>query len=619
VRPGEDDDRERLLIRLFGQLEIVDGPRTLGASDLGGARPKQVLEILLTARGHRVSTDRLADLLWGQEPPQNAAGSLQTFVSVLRRHLVSDRGRARALVITEAEAYRFDTSLIELDLDRFDELLERSGREPTHLARRSLERALALVRGEVLEDEPYALWADELRRTYQGRLVGAHLEAADAALAELDYAAALQHSEAAITLDRFSERAHRSGMLALYALGRQHEALGRYRRFRALLADELGLEPSPETRALESAILRQEEVASLLPRPIRRLPEATGERMIRLLGRGSELETLERATRHALEGSLALLQVEAEAGLGKTRLLDEVATSLVGVRVGRATCSALEQHLPYVPLAAALRDALEGIEFDGRQLPPLRRILPELCLSDSAREFAEVDALEALVEVVTVHAPLVLLLDDVHWADAHTLAALSYLQRRGAGVPAAVITAMRSEQVAPDDPVNRLRPDVVVRLEPLSSADLAPLGVPNLHGSTGGNPRFVTEAIANGNRAELSAALAEMLLAQCRAEGAWAYRVLLAASVLEQPFEPEPLAILLRVDATELVEELERLCERRILRVDGPRFRFRYQLVGDVLLASLSPARQRLLRERLAARDEYSPPRTDRATHSVRS
>jgi hypothetical protein len=125
--------------------------------------------------------------------------------------------------------------------------------------------------------------------------------------------------------------------------------------------------------------------------------------------------------------------------------------------------------------------------------------------------------------------------------------------------------------------------------------------------------------MANGNRAELSAALAEMLLAQCRAEGAWAYRILLAASVLEQPFEPEPLAILLRVDATELVEELERLCERRILRVDGPRFRFRYQLVRDVLLASLSPARQRLLRERLAARDEYSPPRTDRATQSVRS
>jgi hypothetical protein len=69
--------------------------------------------------------------------------------------------------------------------------------------------------------------------------------------------------------------------------------------------------------------------------------------------------------------------------------------------------------------------------------------------------------------------------------------------------------------------------------------------------------------------------------------------------VLDQPFEPEPLATVLRVDEGELIEELERLCERRILRIDGLRFRFRYQLVRDVLLASLSPARQRLLRERV--------------------
>jgi hypothetical protein len=74
---------------------------------------------------------------------------------------------------------------------------------------------------------------------------------------------------------------------------------------------------------------------------------------------------------------------------------------------------------------------------------------------------------------------------------------------------------------------------------------------------------------------------------------------LVASSVLEQPFEPAPLAELLDVDEAELVEELERLCERRILRVDGFRFRFRYDLVRQVLLESISPARQRLLQQRL--------------------
>jgi DNA-binding SARP family transcriptional activator len=594
------------MIRLFGPLAIEDGGRTLGPRDLGGARPKQVLEILLAARGHRVPTDRLADLLWGHELPQNAAGSIQTFVSVLRRHLTSDQARARELVVTEAEAYRFATDLIELDLDRFDELNERSGHEPTRVARRSMEQALELVRGEVLEDEPYSVWAMELRGTYQGRVLGVHLEAANAALAELDFADALAHAEAGAALDRFSESAHRTAMLALYALRRQHDALETYRRFRLRLDEELGLKPTAETRALESAILRQEDVDSLLPRPIRRETLDAGERPV-LLGRASELELLERAARQALDGSLTLLQIEGEAGVGKTRLLDELTASLVGVRVGRATCSELERHLPYVPLATALRSALTGVELDGRRLPALRQILPELELAEPTQGFGEIDALEALVEVIADNAPLALVIDDLHWADPETVAALSYLQRRCAGLPVALITAARIDHTPQDHPVRRLAPDALVPLEPLTAAELAPLGIPDLIEATGGNPRFVTEAIAGGgNGPELSTALAEKLLAQHRAEGPWAYRVLLAASVLEQPFDPEPLATFLAVDEAELIEELERLCERRILRVAGLGFRFRYDLVRDVLLASISPARRRILRQRLSGTDELS-------------
>ena len=149
------------------------------------------------------------------------------------------------------------------------------------------------------------------------------------------------------------------------------------------------------------------------------------------------------------------------------------------------------------------------------------------------------------------------------------------------------------------------------RLEPLSSTDLAPLGIPDLHESTGGNPRFVAETVSNGNRPALSPTLSEALLGQCRAAGAYAHRVLLAASLLEQPFEPETLAALLHVDATELAEELERLCEHRILRVDGFHFRFRYDLVRQVLLTSISPARRRLLQaglDRASTADKRQQP-----------
>jgi DNA-binding SARP family transcriptional activator len=596
------------VIRLFGPLSLEDGERKLGPRDLGGTRPKQVLEILLTARGHRVPTDRLIELLWGREPPGDPTGSLQTFVSVLRRHLTPERARARELVVTEPEAYRFATELVALDLDRFDELLEGSAREPTRLARASLEQALGLVRGEVFEDEPYAAWALDLRGSYQGRILGAHLEAAEAALAELDFAGALAHAEAAAALDRFSERARRTEMLALYALDRPHDALARYRSFRMRLDEELGLEPTAETRALEAAVIRQEDVHSLLPRPIRRAQAAAGEHAFRLLGRIAELEALTQAVRNAIGGGVALIQIEGETGLGKTRLIDELSAELEDVRVGRASCSELERHLPYVPLAAALRDALTGVDLDAASLPALSQILPELALVEAKHEFDELDVLEALVALIVKHAPLVLLLDDLQWADPRTLAALEYLRRRGGDVSAAFVTAARATDVSPEHPLRRLKPDARVALEPLSPDELAPLGIPGLYESTGGNPRFVTETLVNGRSAALSPTLTEALLAQCRGEGTWGYRVLVAASVLGQPFEPELLADLLGADAAELTEELERLCERRILRIEGLRFRFRYDLVRQALLASISPARQRLLHQRLAALSAESSP-----------
>jgi predicted ATPase len=232
--------------------------------------------------------------------------------------------------------------------------------------------------------------------------------------------------------------------------------------------------------------------------------------------------------------------------------------------------------------------------------------LPELALGAPKTDHDEIEVLEALVALVTERAPLVLLVDDLQWADARTLAALGYLQRRGAGCAAAVVTAARPSNES-HDPLHRLRPDTLVTLEPLSREDLAPLGIPDLHETTGGNPRFVVETVACGGHSAPSRSLAEALVAQCRAEGEWGCRVLSAASVLEQPFAPEALAALLGTDEGALLEELERLCERRILRIDGLRFRFRYDLVRQVLADSVSPARRRLLRRRL----ETLQPETD--------
>jgi DNA-binding SARP family transcriptional activator len=589
-------------VKLFGPLEITIGERRISASDLGGIRPKQVLEILLAARGHPVPTDRLADLLWGHELPTNAANSLQTFISTLRRHLSSDREWARALVVTDAQAYRFDTDLVTLDLDRFDALLEHPARESSRVVRRRLEHALALVRGQVLDDEPYADWALELRRVYQSRVLEARVDAAQMALGERDYSAALRHAEAAIAMDRFSEQSHRLAMLALYALGRQHEALYTFTKLRTVLDQELGLEPMPGTRALHSAILRQDDPASLIPRPQQSgAAWQAGHAPVVLLGRLDERVTLESVTRRALDGTFALTLVEGEAGLGKSRLLDELVASLEGVRIGRSSCSELERHLPYVPLAAAIRDALRDLMPEPGALPALREILPELRLGSEDRPFADVDALEALVQLVEANAPLVLALDDLQWADASTLGALAYMQRRCAALPVAVVGTVRTGEATGGDPVRRLHPNTIVRLDPLTPNELAPLGIPRLHERTGGNPRFVAVAMRGGGAGELEQTLSETLLAQCRAQGADACRLLIWASVLGEPFDPDEVSTLSGVDLLQVTEQFDRLCARNILCVDGIRFRFRYSIFRDVLLHSVSPARRGVMRQRVAS------------------
>jgi hypothetical protein len=235
---------------------------------------------------------------------------------------------------------------------------------------------------------------------------------------------------------------------------------------------------------------------------------------------------------------------------------------------------------------------------DTTRLPALGGILPELAPRGQPAGFGEIDALEATVEVIRRAGPLVLIFDDLHLADPGTVAALEYLRHRCAGCPVMILGALRGDETPLDHALSMLAETTRIRLEPLTDHELAPLGIPDVHGRTGGHPALVATLIASGSDPDLRGSLSELLIARCRAEGAAAFRVLMTASTLPEPFEPEVLAALVETDPVALVERLEQLCDRRILRVDGLRFRFRYAIQRDVLRAALSPARERLLRER---------------------
>jgi DNA-binding SARP family transcriptional activator len=585
-------------IHLFGPLLVEHQGRALGPRDFGGVKPKQLLEILLLERGHPVPKDRLADLLWGEKLPRKIAATLETYVSVLRRNL-QPGGPVGSPIVTEPGAYRFDVRKARIDLDRFDQLIDLARKERGRVSRRCLEEAITLVRGELIEDEPYAPWAEEQRHHYHERFLQALLDASEAALADGDLRVALGHANHAVKSDRLSERAYRLSMLAAYGLGRQEDALRAYDRCRKVLAAELGVSPLPDTVAVFDAIARHDDVETLLPRPSAAPIEVhtSGAPSEQLLGRTRELATLEDRIQHALEGSFALVFVEGEAGIGKSRVLAELVGRMPHVRAGLARCSELERDLPYVPFAAAFRQVLAGLAISPSNIPELAAVLPEARQPHS--NGSAVDAFEAIVDLVARYAPMLLVLDDAHFADAGTLAAISYLQRRCASLPLAIIAAYRPELAGSEHPLRRIEPTLRLTLGALTAPDLAATGVREIHEQTGGHPLFVAAVLgAKRGTGRGIDELRDLVTERCRMAGEQGRRVLAAASVLAEPFDPEPVARAIDLEPTTVVEEMEKLCDHGFLRVDNVGFAFRQAAMREILAAGLSPARRRLLIER---------------------
>ncbi len=236
--------------RILGPLEVVEEGRPLA---LGGARQRALLALLLTRANEIVSTDRLIDELWGERTPKAAGNALQYHVSRLRKLLAP--GHA---IVTKEPGYLIRVGPDELDLLRFERLVEEGQRSSPEAAARLLRDALALWRGPALADvahesfaQPEILRLEELRLVVLERRIDADLALGRAA--EL-----VPELEVLVREHPFRERLRAHLMLALYRSGRQAEALEVYRQTRRLLVDELGLEPSPALHELEQAILHQD-------------------------------------------------------------------------------------------------------------------------------------------------------------------------------------------------------------------------------------------------------------------------------------------------------------------------------------------------------------------------
>ena len=243
--------------RILGPLEVLDGERVL---DVGGGKQRSVLALLLLHANEVVSSDRLIDGLWPNEPPPSAAKIIQVHVSRLRKAL---DGAGEEVLLTRGHGYVLRIQPGQFDRDRFRGLLE-EGRaalaadDPAKAAE-TLRDALALWRGPPLAEFAYDSFAQEEIAGLEELHLAALEERIEADLALGRHDAVVQELEQLVRRHPLRERLRGQLMLALYRAGRQAEALEVYRDARRTLVHEIGLEPSPTLQQLERAILGHDQ------------------------------------------------------------------------------------------------------------------------------------------------------------------------------------------------------------------------------------------------------------------------------------------------------------------------------------------------------------------------
>ncbi|MBB2912900.1 DNA-binding SARP family transcriptional activator [Streptosporangium becharense] len=600
--------------------------------DLGGPRQRAVLARLLAARGVVVSTDMLIDDVYENDPPASALATIQAYVSHLRRAVEPDRApRAPArLLVGRPPGY----ALVATDVDaiRFTKAVAQAESIPPDEALTLLDGALRLWRGQPygeFTDEPWA--ASETNRLRELRLVAVERRA-EALLALGRPQTVITDLEAETAAYPLRERLWCLLALSLYRTGRQGDALAVLRHARRMLADQLGLDPGPELRTMEDDILRQaDSLAPLIPaRPAVPSPIVPPPPVVPtvegLVGRERELGELAALVSRTARPGPALAAVTGEPGIGKTRLLEAFDEHCTGsghlVLWGR--CHDTEGAPPLWPWLQVL-GALDRI------CPPRdRTALAGLLEEETPRGSGGTVLLrrnQAVADWLTEAArprPLVIVLDDLHWADPASLELLRDLVVLiGGSAPGGAVTlvaAFRDTEVrrtalhhdAPglsvSELLTRLARYDLLRLHLTGLAPEAVLTVAESMGGevdeptaralaerTGGNPFFVRESarmLAQGRSLDtVPDAVADLIRWRIDALGPRTGEVLTVAAVVGRDFDPAVVAAG-HADAYEALDGAERA---GLVVAGSGRMAFAHDLIRETLLADVAPMRKAAL------------------------
>jgi DNA-binding SARP family transcriptional activator/pimeloyl-ACP methyl ester carboxylesterase len=578
--------------------------------------------------------DSLAALLWPDRSDEQARASLRHALYELRRALVA----SPAVLLTEGDTVTVDAGLIDLDVAAFTRLL----REDTPEA---LGQAAALYRGDLLAglsltEEPWEAWLREERARLR-ELAGdglARLLAHQRRAGQLD--AAVRTASQLLALDPLQEPVHRTLMRLHAGLGQRGAALRQYQHCVSALRSELGVEPEAETRQLYQEILQQRTVAERRPR-VPKVPE-TRPAETPLIGRDAETAQLRDALDRASGERGGLLVILGEAGVGKSRLVEELIAHAkrrdARVLLGRAYES--DQILLFGPVVDALRTGRVGEDPEVlNQLGPawraeLARLLPEIAAPGGPPLPARVDyrrLFEMIAQVIAHLAArdtLLFVLEDLHWADELTLRLLAFLARRAPTERVLLVVTAREEEL-PDaamlrhalEDLGRAGLLASIGLGPLSRRDTVALVAHLTPPGAAARPDRLGEriwAVSEGNplvavemmREIQERAPADGLTLPRRAREVMGRRLerladrtrslLTVAAVIGREFDFELLRHACELDDETVAQGVEELVRRRVLTGVGERLGFTHERLREVAYAGLQSWRRPRLHRRIA-------------------
>ncbi|GAA1460194.1 ATP-binding protein [Williamsia maris] len=633
---------EAVAIRLIGEVRVVHGGHVVHPRVVGGARCVEVLAYLAVNRHREIPQDELAGLLWSDNRPQSWNAALRGVLSRVRDTMElaampagSVRSRGGNVRLSLPDGFMTDIELVRRYCAAPDADLG--------VAVANARRALDLTAAPALAGAAGA-WADDVRTETQHLRRRALEIDASGSLTLGEPARAIASAEGLLALDPLRESAYRTAMSGYLALGERGQALQVAARCRQILDDELGVAPSAETESLYLQILRADEPDSAVPGSALAgsgVPSPTIDIGDDFVGRGAELVTITEAIGRADRGRGQFVVVAGEAGSGKTTIALEVMrrAHAAGAHILFGRCSD-EAVVPFEPFVEAVGRELDALGMtEARQWlrsngTDILRLVPNAVrrFGEMAPARTEVDERAVIMTAVldwltspVRSGPTVLVIDDLHWASAATLAVIRYLIHASEQSRLCVVATVRDELADGADIRATLaaptRSSGVQRLH-LGGFSLAEIGAlvdaadtaldpVTLYERTDGLPLFVASLIGSyepGAGGTLPASVAESVAQRERLLSPAALVLLQLCSVVGMVSQRLVLrSVASDLDDIAFADALDELVRNRLV-TENPtetKVRLRHPLVQEAVYEGVTGRRRAEMHTRVARTSEH--------------